>query len=514
MKPVPMNLLFPLSIFHSFSTMQFMRFLKRLIKSVPPFRKVFADRDALRVENARLFHENAALQTQSQKATGELKFWKHIATKYKTHYAPGHFYSPIPSLEELRDREDLVFQRNGTPLPAIEINTNGQLNLLRNLAGYYKDLSLNEGPSGQARFYLNNPNFTYSDAIFFFCLIRYLKPRRILEIGSGFSSCVALDANDLYFDGSIECTFIDPFPQLLQSLLKPRDLDRITIIQDYLQEVPLSTLAALEPGDILFIDSSHVAKTGSDLNDILFHVLPVLESGVYVHFHDIFYPFEYPREWVFEGRAWNESYLLRAFLSHNEDFVIELFSNYLVTEHKQIVAEQMPLCLRNEGGSLWLRKRGGRTLPLSSIGVADQHRLTPPERRRTPESTTRVDVVNLVHPRQLGAGWYQYDNELARRFMGDYAEVRLGGPSRPGQRLWLEAYQPNPAGVTITVSANHHDLGARHIERCAEFKESFSLPEALVGASEICVTIRLDKTTTVADDSRKLGLGFGTIFIQ
>jgi len=68
--------------------------------------------------------------------------------------------------------------------------------------------------------------------------------------------------------------------------------------------------------------------------------------------------------------------------------------------------------------------------------------------------------------------------------------------------------------VTITVSANNHDLGARHIEGCAEFKESFSLPEALVGASEICVTIRLDTTTTVADDSRKLGLGFGTIFIQ
>src|SRR5207302_8473946 len=98
----------------------------------------------------------------------------------------------------------------------------------------------------------------------------------------------------------------------------------------------------LEDGDILFIDSTHVGKAGSDVNRFFFEILPALERGVVIHFHDIFYPFEYPARWLDEGRAWNEQYLLRAFLEFNEMFQIKLFTTFMETKHKQWFEEKMP----------------------------------------------------------------------------------------------------------------------------------------------------------------------------
>ena len=111
----------------------------------------------------------------------------------------------------------------------------------------------------------------------------------------------------------------------------------------------------LAENDILFIDSTHVSKTGSDVNYILFEILPRLKPGVFIHFHDVFYPFEYPREWVFGGFNWNENYLLHAFLMYNETFEIKIFADYLHVHHKEIFKE-MPLCYKNTGGNLWLQK--------------------------------------------------------------------------------------------------------------------------------------------------------------
>jgi hypothetical protein len=118
----------------------------------------------------------------------------------------------------------------------------------------------------------------------------------------------------------------------------------------------MQLFTALQSGDVLFIDSTHVSKTGSDVNHLLFEVLPSLASGVYVHFHDIFYPFEYPREWVFNGCSWNECYALRAFLQHNHAFTIEYMNTYLQHFHRDRFAQRMARCLKNTGGSLWLRK--------------------------------------------------------------------------------------------------------------------------------------------------------------
>ena len=123
------------------------------------------------------------------------------------------------------------------------------------------------------------------------------------------------------------------------------------------QDVPLDTFAALRAGDVLFVDSSHVVKTGSDVHHLFTKVLPVLCAGVVVHVHDVFWPFEYLRHWISEGRAWNEAYLLHAFLMYNDTFEIVLWNHWLATAHPEIVASELPAMLENPGGALWMRRR-------------------------------------------------------------------------------------------------------------------------------------------------------------
>jgi hypothetical protein len=188
-------------------------------------------------------------------------------------------------------------------------------------------------------------------------MIRYAQPKKIIEVGSGYSSCATLDVNELFFDRSIECTFIDPYPEQLFSLIKEDDRKKITVIQKRLQDVGVDIFTSLSANDILFVDSSHVSKINSDVNYIFFELLPLLQSGVYIHFHDIFYPFEYPKDVVRRGFAWNEDYILHAFLQYNTSFKILFFNTFLEHFFKQQFAESMPLCLKNPGGSIWLRKR-------------------------------------------------------------------------------------------------------------------------------------------------------------
>ncbi len=151
------------------------------------------------------------------------------------------------------------------------------------------------------RYQFENGFYSYTDAIMLYSMIRYYKPKRIIEIGAGFSSSVMLDTNELFFENAINLTFIDPYADRLYSLITENDKKTATIIETNVQLTPLIVFEKLEQGDILFVDSAHVTKTGSDVNYILFEILPALKKGVLVHFHDVFYPFEYPKDWVFNG---------------------------------------------------------------------------------------------------------------------------------------------------------------------------------------------------------------------
>jgi predicted O-methyltransferase YrrM len=272
-------------------------------------------------------------------------------------FAPsGHFYSPIPSLVQVRRDEQRIFSTAPRELTGIDLNEEQQLLLLGHFQQYYDSQPFSAEKAANRRYFFDNPNYSYSDAIFLYCMIRFVRPRRIVEVGSGYSSCLILDTNEIFFGNRIACKFIEPYPKLLRALLRKDDFNRIDVLDTRIQDAPLECFRALEAGDILFIDSTHVSKVGSDVNYIFSEVLPVLRPGVYVHLHDIFYPFEYPKEWIYEGRAWTEAYLLRAFLAFNSAYEIVLFNSFLERFHRERFFHMMPLCLKNEGGSIWLRR--------------------------------------------------------------------------------------------------------------------------------------------------------------
>ena len=151
-------------------------------------------------------------------------------------------------------------------------------------------------------------------------------------------------------------TFIEPDPDRLYSLLSPDDRSIATVLVHRVQEVSLSVFDQLEAQDLVFIDSSHVAKIGSDVTFILLRILPRLKRGVLVHFHDIFYPFSYPLSWIREGRAWNESLFLRAFLVGNSQFQLVAFNSYAGYSFPEVFRDRFPAFLNKTGGSMWIRK--------------------------------------------------------------------------------------------------------------------------------------------------------------
>ncbi len=286
----------------------------------------------------------------------ELEECRRELDRYRTWAPPGDVLSPIPERRQVKLREQEIY---AVPreMPGLDFNEQGQLRLFDQLHHFYNEQPFTAGQTADRRYWFENPAYSYSDAILLYCMVRHLRPRRIVEVGAGYSSAAILDTNELFFAHSIDCTFIEPQPQLLRSLLKAGDAERITLLEKPLQEVGSSVFEQLGANDILFIDSSHVAKIDSDVNHIFFRILPALASGVFIHFHDIFYPFEYPLDWVYEGRAWNEAYLLRAFLQYNQQFEIQLFNTFIDCFHKEKYFRDMPLAQKNTGGSIWLKKK-------------------------------------------------------------------------------------------------------------------------------------------------------------
>lgn len=275
---------------------------------------------------------------------------------------PGHYYSPIPDRAALSASGP--WSQSPTDLPGIDLRTEAQLSLLRAIAALARPDW--EHPDPSRRYTYENPFFSYGDALGLYGMLALERPRQIVEVGSGFSTAVMLDTLDyLGLDTAGDAnmttgvttsiTCIEPYPDRLRSLLRPTD--RPELIAQPVQQVPLGVFEALSAGDILFIDSSHVSKCGSDVNYLLLEVLPRLATGVRVHVHDVFYPFEYPRSWVVdEHRSFNEDYLLRAFLIGNASYHIEWWLNYLGMVAPEEVTAILPLAQRNYGGSIWLRR--------------------------------------------------------------------------------------------------------------------------------------------------------------
>lgn len=289
--------------------------------------------------------------------------WVGAANNEFLRFAPGHFYSPLPDMRALRANSQRIFDQSVGDVPGVQLNEPAQLELAERFAAYYDEMPFPERRVDDCRYHLDNRYYSYGDGITLYSMLRHIRPARVIEVGSGFSSAALLEVNERFFDGALELTFIEPYPDRLRSLLRDTDVQRCTILQKPVQEVPTETFGALQAGDILLIDSSHVAKIDSDVLHLLFRILPVLREGVIVHFHDILWPFEYPDSWLAEGRAWNEAYVLRAFLQYNPAFEIMYFNSFMATKHAEALRRTIPLALRRPSipttpgnSSLWLKK--------------------------------------------------------------------------------------------------------------------------------------------------------------
>src|SRR5262245_4865552 len=270
-------------------------------------------------------------------------------------FPPGHFYSPIPNHTEV-SRQVQSFKAKQSVVRDVRFNHQEQFENLKAFGGFYDDLPFPVRRTDACRYYYDQTVFCYPDAIFLYSFLRHTKPSAIMEVGSGFSSAVILDTVDRFFPTLPLITFVEPDPKRLYQLLRDIDRKKVRVLEKQVQDVPIDQFRSLKAGDLLFIDSSHVLKCGSDLQFLLFEVLPQLPVGIYVHFHDVFETFEYPPEWLLRGWYWNEAYFLRAFLTNNDAWEIYFFNNYVRRQFEKYLQEKMPLCLKAMGGSLYIRR--------------------------------------------------------------------------------------------------------------------------------------------------------------
>ena len=274
-----------------------------------------------------------------------------------TFVPPGHFYSPIVDVGSLK-RSAFGPDRMRQEALAIGVDLATMEAFFRRLVPFLPDCTFPDRPDPAKRYFSQNEMYGIGDATVLSAVIRGVRPRRYYEIGCGFSTAVALDAIDASDATPPEIVLVEPDPARLRSLLRPADESRFKLLARAAQETDPEMYRALEADDVLFIDSTHVSKTGSDVNFELFEILPRLNSGVLVHFHDIFPAWEYPAAWVFEdNRSWNEIYILRAFLMYNSAFEIIFFPGLFVQGCGELIDRHWPAARTDAGGGIWLRRR-------------------------------------------------------------------------------------------------------------------------------------------------------------
>lgn len=277
------------------------------------------------------------------------------------HLTRNYYYSPIPDTRDLTKRVEKIW-REKEEIPGLKINSTTQLNFLEQICQTFKAEydRLPKRPTGRIdQFYLKNGSFEEVDAEVYYAIIRHFKPAKIVEIGAGMSTllaALALAKNEQESGQKSSLTAFEPYPREFLT-----NNSRIRLEKKRVETVPLEEFTRLGPNDILFIDSSHVVRIGNDVIREILEILPRLPSGVLIHFHDIFLPDEYPKKWVLsEKRFFAEQYLLRAFLSFNDQFEIIWAGNFTRLKYpeklKRYFASFNP-AEKKEIGSFWLRRK-------------------------------------------------------------------------------------------------------------------------------------------------------------
>lgn len=257
----------------------------------------------------------------------KLKLSKYVLKRVGVFPISTNYYEPQFNFDNLKKK--LSDKRK---LSGIEFNIQNQLTLLEkfNFNQEIEELDLENGTKN-FRFNINNSFFGAGDAEIYYQMIRYFKPQKIIEVGSGHSSLIAKEAifNNLKLDGIDTKLFcIEPYEN--QWLEK----NNINVIRQKFENVDEKNFTDLSKNDILFIDSSHIIRPEGDVLKIFLEVLPKLNSEVIVHIHDIFSPRNYPEKWLkTENRFYNEQYILEAILTNTNRYEVICSLNLLKNDY-------------------------------------------------------------------------------------------------------------------------------------------------------------------------------------
>lgn len=266
--------------------------------------------------------------------------------------AKPHFYNPIPDKSYILNHDG--YWKYHYPCHGIEFHDSEQLSLCEQLSKFAPEINhLSEDILDPKK----NRSFLDMDLEFLYCMIRFVKPKKYIEIGAGWTSLVAMQALKQNREEGFQChhTIIEPYPsEYFLEFFKKAD----RFIKKPVQEISVDLFNNLSENDILFIDTSHVAKYGSDVNYLYFHIVPLVGSGCNIHIHDIFIPREYFEEWVLEKDLfWSEQYLVMAFLMYNNEYEIRIAAQYLSQKYRDKLNSLFPRFKPYfSPGSLWMQR--------------------------------------------------------------------------------------------------------------------------------------------------------------
>jgi hypothetical protein len=264
------------------------------------------------------------------------------------------FYSPLPATDELPAE---VWTRR-SPLEGIHFDSAEQVRFVKdNLAPHIPEFDPRfDTRTSFGSYDIRNLAYDEVDSELLYAFVRHLRPKRVVELGSGFSSLVLAHGCEANRQEGADCVYeiFDPYP-------RPFIAELPGLSGQYevpAQEVPIEAFETLAANDILFVDTTHTVKVGSEVNRIVLDVLPRLAPGVVVQFHDIFSPWEYHRHWIEGDWMWNEQYLLQAFLSMNPGYDVLVSCQALVREHADELAKLIPtLRAASAPSAFWMRRR-------------------------------------------------------------------------------------------------------------------------------------------------------------
>jgi predicted O-methyltransferase YrrM len=274
------------------------------------------------------------------------------------HVVPLHFYDPIPDTRKLKKE---VWEEKSS-LCGINLNEEKQKSLIADFVKGFKneyDSLVEKRFNEYGNFNVENSEFKSVDAEILYCMIRQYRPKNIIEIGSGYSTVImakAIEKNIEEYHERCSLTSIDPYPKdfikNMPSFFK--------LIRDNVQNVDTDKFNILKNDDILFIDSSHVLKTGSDVQYEYLRLLPKINNGVIIHAHDIFFPAEYPKDWILKNKLFfNEQYILHAFLLFNEEFEILWAGSHMHLKFPKLLENSFKSYSKEKSwpGSFWIRRK-------------------------------------------------------------------------------------------------------------------------------------------------------------